>query len=187
MDPDNPVAMALDEELLLRARQAGTRWAEAQDHAVQAKAAYHQAVRRLHLGGASLREIAEALDISHQRVHQIIELTGGTAGWRSRRKPADPACGFCGAGKTEVTRLVAGPGVFICDGCVSIACRVVEEAGRPDASHAHLELVALPSALSCSFCDKSATEVSALVTGGGVRICEGCARFCDEIIAARSL
>ncbi|GAA4558984.1 ClpX C4-type zinc finger protein [Planotetraspora kaengkrachanensis] len=178
--------MALDEELLLRARQAGTRWTEAQDHAEQAKNAYHQAVRRLHLSGSSLHEIAEALDISHQRVHQIIEATGGTAGWRSRRKPADPACGFCGAGKTEVNRLVAGPAVFICDACVSLACRVVDDAGRPDAPRAHLELVALPSALSCSFCNKPATDVTALVTGGGVRICDGCARFGEEIIAAQA-
>jgi hypothetical protein len=38
-------------------------------------------------------------------------------------------CSFCRRPNTEVARLVAGPGVFICDGCVALAARVV--AGAP--------------------------------------------------------
>ena len=30
------------------------------------------------------------------------------------------ACSFCGKDRTEVTKLVAGPGVFICDACVAL-------------------------------------------------------------------
>ncbi|WP_219472216.1 ClpX C4-type zinc finger protein [Nonomuraea rhizosphaerae] len=175
--------MALDEGLLGQAEAAGTRWSEAQEHAERAKAEYHHAVRRLHLAGASLREIAEALDLSHQRVHQMVEASGGAMGWRSRRKAADPACTFCGSGKAQVARLVAGPGVFICDGCVRLAGEVVRE---PRSAMAHLALVPAGSDLACSFCGKTAAEVATVVAGPGVRICDQCVRLCDEIVTAQA-
>lgn len=37
-------------------------------------------------------------------------------------------CSFCGKSEHEVEKLVAGPSVFICDGCVAIAARVMEDA-----------------------------------------------------------
>ena len=42
-------------------------------------------------------------------------------------------CSFCGKSQHQVTKLVAGPGVFICDECVDLAHRIVEEerAKRP--------------------------------------------------------
>jgi hypothetical protein len=36
-------------------------------------------------------------------------------------------CSFCGKPHTEVERIVAGPGVFICDECVSLAESIVRE------------------------------------------------------------
>jgi ATP-dependent protease Clp ATPase subunit len=36
------------------------------------------------------------------------------------------ACSFCLKPKTEVTTLVAGPGVFICAGCVELCQQVIE-------------------------------------------------------------
>lgn len=36
-------------------------------------------------------------------------------------------CSFCGKPNTEVQRLVAGPGVHICDECVGLAASIVEE------------------------------------------------------------
>jgi hypothetical protein len=35
-------------------------------------------------------------------------------------------CSFCGKSDKEVTRLIGGPGVYICDACVSICNRVLE-------------------------------------------------------------
>jgi hypothetical protein len=52
-------------EFLLASQQAAER----------ARTDYHHAIRRLHAAGGSLREIAEALRLSHQRVHQIIDET----------------------------------------------------------------------------------------------------------------
>ena len=34
-------------------------------------------------------------------------------------------CSFCGKNETEVLKLVAGPRVYICDGCVAIASRIM--------------------------------------------------------------
>jgi ATP-dependent Clp protease ATP-binding subunit ClpX len=42
------------------------------------------------------------------------------------------ACSFCGRPETEVAKLVAGPGVYICDGCVQLASDVIAESERQD-------------------------------------------------------
>jgi hypothetical protein len=39
------------------------------------------------------------------------------------------SCSFCRKPSSEVRKLVAGPGVFICDGCVTLAAQVI--AGAP--------------------------------------------------------
>jgi len=44
---------------------------------------------------------------------------------RRRRKLK---CSFCGKSDKEVTRLIAGPGVHICDACVGICNKVLEAA-----------------------------------------------------------
>ncbi|MFL6211967.1 MAG: ClpX C4-type zinc finger protein [Pyrinomonadaceae bacterium] len=36
-------------------------------------------------------------------------------------------CSFCGKDDTEVLKLVAGPRVYICDGCVAIASRIMDD------------------------------------------------------------
>ncbi|MCP2245094.1 ClpX C4-type zinc finger protein [Lentzea rhizosphaerae] len=102
--------MTLDEELLTVARKAGTAAAAAQDQADIAKAVYHHSVLRLHRAGGSMREIAEALKMSHQRVHQIVE--------QSKRTER---CWFCGRAGDEVGKLMAGPAALICDLCVAEA------------------------------------------------------------------
>ncbi|MBE1462471.1 ClpX C4-type zinc finger protein [Kibdelosporangium phytohabitans] len=42
------------------------------------------------------------------------------------------ACSFCAKSEDEVAKLVAGPGVYICDGCVSLASTVIAEAKAQD-------------------------------------------------------
>ncbi|MEQ4208980.1 ClpX C4-type zinc finger protein [Actinopolymorpha sp. B9G3] len=45
--------------------------------------------------------------------------------------PSDLRCSFCNKSKEEVDRLVAGPAVFICDGCIRLAEQVIaEESGQ---------------------------------------------------------
>jgi Clp amino terminal domain, pathogenicity island component len=68
----------LDATLVGEARTSRDRLLEAQHELERARADYNHAVRRLHAEGASLREIAEELGLSHQRIHQIVE--GGEGG-----------------------------------------------------------------------------------------------------------
>ena len=65
--------MTLDKDILNEARELRSRLLDLQHEADRAKLDYHHAIRRLQAAGGSMREIAEALDLSHQRVHQIVE------------------------------------------------------------------------------------------------------------------
>src|SRR5437773_11798306 len=104
--------MTLDEQMLKKAQREAARFAESERGALLARADYHTAVRRLHLAGGSLREIAERLGLSHQRVQQIVAAAGGTwwqRVWRTRSVRRDAVCTFCDRPPSEVEKLVAGP------------------------------------------------------------------------------
>ena len=66
----------MDGQLLHEAVAARDRLIEAQHGTDSVRADYHYAIRRLHASGGSMREIADALGLSHQRVHQIIDEPG---------------------------------------------------------------------------------------------------------------
>jgi hypothetical protein len=191
--------MGLDRELVREAERAREQLAVSQHAAERARADYHHAIRRLHAAGGSLREIAEALRLSHQRVHQIIdEATEPTRRrWRRRAQLLPGPCSFCGRSHKECAQLIAGPGLFICERCVALATRlsagqVVE--GRAPGS---MRLEASGSEAQCSFCGKQARRVGFLVAGGleaapggkfgqGARICDECLDLCLEILAETS-
>ena len=42
------------------------------------------------------------------------------------------ACSFCGKGAAQVTKVVAGPGVYIRDSCVAEASRIMNAPGGED-------------------------------------------------------
>ena len=193
--------MALDDDLVQEARATAARLVDCERALDVARADYHHAVRRLHLAGGSMREIAGALDLSHQRVHQIIESVGGSARRWKRHEPKDLCCSFCGAAQKKARRLVAGPGVYICDGCVDAALGVVTEG----AATARLDLISTDAEPPCSFCGKQAREGGGIASvrpdasaqaparrhplkrkaGGGVAICRQCLDLCQEIRAER--
>jgi hypothetical protein len=37
------------------------------------------------------------------------------------RRGAEPLCSFCGKHREQCEKLVAGPGVYFCDGCIVLA------------------------------------------------------------------
>jgi hypothetical protein len=177
--------MALDGELLKKARGAGSKLVEAERQALVSRAEYHTAVRRLHLAGASLREIAHALDLSHQRVQQIVDGAGGTwwqRMWRTRNVKRDAVCTFCGRPPSEVSKLIAGPNVYICDVCVGLAERsLVGGAGPPSVAPSKRK-----RALSrCSFCSRRRGTQRPLFSGPAACVCGECLRLCREILNDR--
>ena len=195
--------MTLDETTLNEARELRSRLLELQHDADRAKLDYHHAIRRLHAAGGSLREIAEALRMSHQRVHQIIDEASEPARrwWRRRRqRPSGPLgpCSFCGRSHDECAKLIAGPGLFICERCVAQATRLsIGGVAVEDWGKAPMRLEASGSEVRCSFCGKEARRVGFLVAGElaatpdgnfgeDARICDECLDLCLEILAETS-
>jgi hypothetical protein len=188
----------MNDDLLAEARQAQERLVDAERDVEVARAEFHRAVRRLHLHGSSLRELAANLGLSHQRVHQIVEEAGGSRRWvrgPARRRRPDPlllACTFCGKQQDEVRKLIAGPGVYICDGCIDLAVDVITS-GRA----ARTVLGAMnnvpeeQSGVRCNFCGKDRGQVERVAlmpgvtverTSSSAAICSECLMLCGEII-----
>jgi Clp amino terminal domain, pathogenicity island component len=85
--------MTLDEQVLAEAREVRQRLVDLESQTAHARVDYHHAIKKLHAAGGSLREIAEALELSHQRVHQIVEgpvgppiPPFGRRGWKHGRR-----------------------------------------------------------------------------------------------------
>jgi hypothetical protein len=187
--------MALDASLLEQARAAESRLIDAEHHAEMARAVFHHTVRRLQLEGGSFREIADALGLSHQRVHQIVEGAGGSRPWRiTKRRHRNPGkgnldvklllCSFCGKPQKQVKKLIAGPGIFVCDECVDKAGRVIgtgEAAATPLSEIRPLGEDVLTA--RCGFCGKHRLQVSGMAEAAAGRICDECVELCGEIIS----
>jgi hypothetical protein len=172
--------MVLDDKLLDKARTAGADMAAVEAKAQLARAEYHTAIRRLHLAGGSLREIAAALSLSHQRVQQIVDQAGGSwwqRVWRTRGGHRDATCTFCGLPPSEVKKLVAGPDVFICDRCLAQAGRAL--AGRSSA----LSLAAPRSKTACSFCGKRRDASRSIALAREAAVCGECLELCRQFMA----
>jgi hypothetical protein len=175
---------ALDDGLLQGARDAGARLAEAEREALHARAEYHTMIRRLHLGGASLREVAGALGLSHQRVQQIVQSAGGTwwqRVWRTRTPQRDAVCTFCERPPSEVAKLIAGPNVYICDACIGLSEQAL--AGRRAAGSGAVRLAG--AAARCSFCGKRRGQERRVVAGEQARICSECLGIAREFADGR--
>src|SRR6185436_1244023 len=175
--------MTLDPRLLDRARMAGAALAEAERTALLARADYHTAIRRLHLGGAPLREIADALSLSYQRVQQVVSAAGGSwwQVWRRRPAQRDAVCTWCGRPPGEVSKLIAGPKIYICDTCVAgaeSALSSIAPQGSTLRSHR-------TARYHCSFCGKRGSESRPVVIGPA-NVCAACLPVCREILDTRT-
>jgi hypothetical protein len=194
--------MGLDPELVREAERAKEQLAVAQHAADRAKVDYHHAIRRLHAAGGSLREIAKALRLSHQRVHQIIDGAAEPTRWRRWRRepqllsgPVGP-CSFCGRPRDVCAKLIAGPQVFICDRCVMQATRLAAGSAVEGQAEGPMRLEPPGSQAKCSFCGREARQVRQLVAsslsvpagkfGEPPRICDRCRNLGLEILAETS-
>ena len=170
----------LDPERTKKARNEAARVSALERDLDRARADFHFALRDLHLHGATMREIAGAFGLSHQRVSQIVRAT--SASWMDRirdltRSETRLCCSFCGRSSAMVERLVGGPGVMICDGCIAAAAE--SYAGRASS----LSVVGAPKR-RCSFCAKAGEPGRRLSGTADVAVCEPCQamalRFCEQ-------
>ena len=47
-------------------------------------------------------------------------------------------CSFCGKSHAEVKKLIAGPGVYICDGCINVCQGILDKELHEEAEEAEL-------------------------------------------------
>ena len=184
----------MDQKELAAARQAQERLIDAEQHAEASRADFHRAVHRLVAGGSSPGDIAAALGLTDQQLDEVVRAIGGSGGGDRGQAPETTlACTFCGRSQREVRKLIAGPGVYICDGCVELAGRVVSSGSaagtRLGRVHPVLER---DGGTRCRFCDKRRDEVTGMAampaesggtSAGPAAICAECLSLCNEIIA----
>jgi hypothetical protein len=180
--------MALDDALLQEAEAARDRAArlKAELEAARlsitrlerefsrAKVEYGDAIRALHGAGGTVPELAAALGVSEDAVHTVVA---------RRQEGYTPVlqCSFCGTPDDEHHNLIAGPGVYICNDCVSLAYRVA--AGGAEERPVAMRAVPEEEAATCSFCGKSRRMIRHLLENARARICDECLELCDEILA----
>jgi hypothetical protein len=182
--------MPLNAGLLEQAKAAEDRVIDAEHAAEVARADFHRAVRRLQLAGGSLREIANALGLSHQRVHQIVESAGGSRRWRGRRAAPEQlaCCSFCGRDQKHTKALITGPGdVGICDRCIPQADATIAAEQPPAGKKVTIRFESMypvpgeARAERCSFCGKRRHQVAGMAAAAQAKICDECLELCREI------
>ncbi len=191
--------MSLDDVVLADVESTRLILEGLEDRAYEARAAYHQAIRRLHARGGSMREIATALGMSHQRVHQIIGTDGiveveASAVTEVSLLPARAAtaagmavtaaedtCSFCGAPRRELDKLLAGPGpVFICGACVAQANLAVQQRSAKG-----MRTISVDEDATCTFCGNPSAMGGTMAEGldGSSRICAKCTETCRRLVS----
>jgi hypothetical protein len=160
--------VVIDPDHLERAARSRDRYIDAIHAAIEAQISYEDALRRL-LVEASIDEI---------------EVDLGSIPEQIRRKLVAPdrgvCCSFCGTRQLRVRKLIAGPEVYICDGCVEMA-QAVSLGGERCTSLGDF-VAEEDREAKCSFCGKRPPQVMAMVRLGERRICNECLDLCRDIL-----
>jgi hypothetical protein len=182
----------VDERLLDQARQAQERLVRAENEAGVARILFHRAVRVLVSRGAPPADVAAALGLSDQQVDEIAQPTRGSGEGREKMTADLLACSFCGRTQRQVSKLIAGPGVYVCDLCIELAADVVSSGAPADTQLGTIHAVpGQDRRVDCSFCGKKRHQVTAMAarvaaaggeTPGRAAICDECLSLCDEIL-----
>jgi len=79
--------------------------------------------------GSRARRVLSRLGVSIAAVKKGLDCYVGPGKQRRRKRgKADLSCSFCGKNQKQVKKLVAGPGVYICDECIDLCTEIVAEA-----------------------------------------------------------
>ena len=146
--------MAEPDDTLLRAAALRDRITHLVHQLDQLRTELREAIAYLAEAEVPEDEIAAATGIHPRKVDRL-----------GRAQPLI-VCEFCGASVDESRKIVAGPGVYICDRCIAAA-----------------EL-RTPASEVCSFCGKGAIEVAGVhvAPGGRAAICDQCLQLCAQIV-----
>jgi hypothetical protein len=182
----------VDPKALAAARQAQERLIEAEQHAEASRVDFHRAVHRLVVGGSSPRDIAAALGLSEQQLDEAVRASGSSGGRDEQAPRTTLVCTFCGRSQREARKLIAGPGVYICDGCIGLAGRVVSSGSAAGTQLGPIHpVLEQDGGTRCRFCGKRRDEVAGMAAmpaeyggtfAGPTAICVECLSLCNEIL-----
>ena len=65
--------------------------------------------------------------VSGRRSHPASEASPGSARSRHREDGDQLLCTFCGEAQKDVAKLIAGPGVYVCNECVDLCVKIIDE------------------------------------------------------------
>jgi transposase-like protein len=166
--------MLSKDELLQTAKRRELHMRDLERDLESAKEDYHQSIRDLHINEMSLREIASQLNLSHQRVHQIVESSNPS--WRFWLSPVkqELACSFCAADNEQVNKLVAGTNIYICDRCAKNCAKATLSGNTAHSPANKLRVVHKTSKVRCSFCGKLPNSRRSVVAAEKHQICSKC-------------
>ncbi|HET8671980.1 MAG TPA: ClpX C4-type zinc finger protein [Candidatus Saccharimonadales bacterium] len=141
----------------------------------------------LRVGGLMNRESGETelvewlhqdLAVGDEIVIKIIEAT--VCDEPKNKEVSNIQCSFCNKKQFDVAKLIAGPGVYICNECVG-SCTYSLGAG--ESTGIITMIIDTTAEETCSFCGKKPIEVERIVGVPAARICNECIKICHEILA----
>jgi ATP-dependent protease Clp ATPase subunit len=93
------------------------------------------------------------------------------------------SCAGCGRPKSDVRKIITGPGLAICDRCVESASAAIQRPGPPWSLDAYDPSLKARKTKRCSFCGQDSEEVGGLVILADGAICTKCVDLCVRIWA----
>ncbi len=170
--------MSLDPQRLAEARTAAAALEAAEAAIEPLRMAYRARLTALNAGGASLREIAAALGLSHQRVHQLVQADAGVPARPSKASGVNSApsarlvgkgvCVLCG----EAGVPAAGKAVCVCRPCRQ-ACRALL-AGSGEAGERGIRQVRRHQRPRCASCGRQPEAGETFLAGPVGTLCQRC-------------
>jgi hypothetical protein len=145
----------VDPYLLDRAIAAYRTWQNAWDDVSTRLHEFEEALRTLVEAGATADEVAELIPDGAGWIHYVAADANRTLN-----------CSFCARSQRQVMKLIAGPGVYICNDCVSKLAR-------------ELKSLTTRHVQSCSFCGQQRICIG---SEGSAQICEECLDLCLRIL-----
>ena len=119
------------------------------------------------------------VDTTSLSAAEAANLIVGKLGLRSK-EVTQLECSFCYKKQYDVSKLIAGPAVFICNECVDDCSSAL---GKREPTGSITMIISKAAEAKCSFCGRGPIEVGGIVGVPTARICDQCIKICRDILS----